>query len=880
MAFKIQGEFSLKGNAASSLKSIGMALKTVHGQSLKTSSSLERTKDSMNQTGREARSLGQNAERGARGLSTLGSAATRVGSMLKQAARVADPAWQNTANILRGAKDSIMGAFNLPNALMGGGLVAGAGFAGKSILDAVGYKEQQMISFTTMLGDSGKALKLYKWALKEADATPFETPDVLNATRSMLSYGFTLKEIPTLMRKFSDTSSGLGKGAAGLESLTNIFGQIRSKGKLQGDELLQLNQMGLGASKMLKDAYKGQDFQKALEGGRIAAEDAIGILLSGMGKFNGLGAAQAKSIFGLASTLKSRPFNLFQNLNADKEMLPVKNVLNNLITLTDFDKNPIGIKIRKRFTSSMNMLFGGAFGNLAKTTDPKVIGQTLDKVFDKIDSATSWVSKNGPGILKDFKAFFAGIGSTINSIRGAVDWASSSLSKVGNLLGGLGIKNALGDGTGIAKTLGMLTAGVLAVKTINGLLGGIPGMVLGKLGGGFGSGSSLGIQKVFVTNMGGLGGGLPDVGGLGNTKPPIGTLPKFFVDKYLPTFKSLFEKARTWGLGLAQQGKNLLGTLGSSLGGFGATFSGGLVKLSAGILGKLSLAAGAFGAGWGIGNEISKIETGKKKDGTKRTVASDVQDFFYNNLFGGRQLDAQLKQSQLEIARLKALAKKNGQAYGQGLQQGLLNSKGATGTAANNLSLSANAATKKAWQVKSPSRVSMGFGKMYGTGLKIGMDNTKNQVRSAGTGLGAAANAGTRGALTIQNPFQMGYDIALGYGDGLLLGLKQQLTPIQTAAKTLAAAVAVSSLPSFATANTASRDPLSASNLPPIGAISAPARAAPTIQITNNFGDINVLGADPQSARQVGQQIKEQARMGAEQGLLQAFEKLALQIGG
>jgi hypothetical protein len=143
----------------------------------------------------------------------------------------------------------------------------------------------------------------------------------------------------------------------------------------------------------------------------------------------------------------------------------------------------------------------------------------------------------------------------------------------------------------------------------------------------------------------------------------------------------------------------------------------------------------------------------------------------------------------------------------------------------------------------------------------------------------AAANAGTRGALQIQNPFQLGYDIALGYGDGLLAGLRQQLTPIQTTAKTLAAAVAVSSLPSFAVANPAPRDPLSAGNLPPIGAITAPARATGGIQVSVSFGDI-IVNADPRAAQQVGSAIRAEAEKGVEQGLLKAFEKLALQVGG
>ena len=264
-----------------------------------------------------------------------------------------------------------------------------------------------MISFNTMLKSTTLGLKTYQYALNFAAKTPFETPNVINATKQFLGFGFSLKQIPTMMNAVGDASSALSLGEDGLMRLGTIFGQIKSKGRLQGDELLQLDEAKLGVRDALKNAYKGMNFQKLLEGGKIGANDALSIIISSIQKrFGGMMNKQSKSLFGLVSTLKSRPFELFQNLDADKELKPVKNVLNNLVALSDFENNPVGKKVKTRFISSMNTLFGTVFGSLAKSTDPDAVGKSLDKVFDKLDSTMAWFKKEGPGILSSAKSFF------------------------------------------------------------------------------------------------------------------------------------------------------------------------------------------------------------------------------------------------------------------------------------------------------------------------------------------------------------------------------------------------------------------------------------------------------------------------------------------
>ncbi len=838
MAFKIGGEFSLKGNAKKFLGDVGNALGMLQKRGNAVGATLKKTESVIQDTERgllrqtqAAKKAGLSVEQYKTSLTTARAAALkagvatdklgdsylnaagklvdvrgkfiqtseaakkaaergeRAGSLMARGASVASRAWERAGGVFRSV-------FNVPNTVMAGLTTGVAGIAGKSVLDAVGYKEQQMIAFNTMLKDSGKALSTYKWALKTASDTPFETTDVLDATKRLLASRFTLREIPTMFTTIGDTASGLSLGADGMNSLIRTFGQIRGAGRLTTEDLNQLTDAGVSVIPALERAYgvKGIAFRKLLEQGKVGGEDALGIIVADLQKqFGGGMAKQSKSIFGLASTLKSRPFELFQSLDADKELRPVKNVLENLAAITDFDKNPVGRKIRSRFVSSMNTLFGGVFGNLAKTTDPEAIGKTLDKVFDKFDSAMAWFKTNGPGILADAKAFFGGIGDTIGAVRRALEWAGSALGKLG-----------IGGGSGaVLGAAGAVGAGLMGAKALDGLLGGLPSKVLG---------GGLGVQKVFVVNMGGLGGGLPDVGG---GKGGLLQRAKEGFGKLIGGAKDLAGQAVTKLGGAKTAAVTMLGRVTSGFIGLAGKIGGSLAGLAGSIITKLGAAGAAFGVGWGIGSAINKIPTGKG-----RTVGGDIQGFFYDNLFGGRELDAKLKQSNLEAARLKALAQKNGRAYGQGLQ--------------------------------------------------AGANGTNRALSNAGKGLGNAVNTGVKNELQIKSPSRVAMSIAKNYGQTMAAGLRQQTTPVARAAAVLAASVAVATAPVLPTAKPA--DQLSASNLPPI---TAPVRAGSNLPpITITFGDIVVQGgAAPQA---VGAAIAENIEM----QILEALERMAAKIGG
>jgi tape measure domain-containing protein len=70
----------------------------------------------------------------------------------------------------------------------------------------------------------------------------------------MLAMGFSAKEVMPTLTAIGDASSGLGLGAEGLDRITRALGQMRAKGKVSAEEMLQLTEAGVPAWAILSKA--------------------------------------------------------------------------------------------------------------------------------------------------------------------------------------------------------------------------------------------------------------------------------------------------------------------------------------------------------------------------------------------------------------------------------------------------------------------------------------------------------------------------------------------------------------------------------------------------------------------------------------------------
>lgn len=101
--------------------------------------------------------------------------------------------------------------------------------------------EMLRTSFDTMLGSAEKGRDLFTKLQKMANVTPFETQDLAQASQTLLAFGINVKDLLPDLSMLGDISLG---NREKFKSLALVFGQVASAGKLQGQDLLQLVNLG------------------------------------------------------------------------------------------------------------------------------------------------------------------------------------------------------------------------------------------------------------------------------------------------------------------------------------------------------------------------------------------------------------------------------------------------------------------------------------------------------------------------------------------------------------------------------------------------------------------------------------------------------------
>lgn len=248
---------------------------------------------------RDAARFARDAKKSAASIREIGNAA---GSAEKQHALL-NKTSERAHSLIRGigtaAIYTVGGLGLLTGAATATGLVLGIKFNANM--------EQLEVAFANFLGSTTAASKYLQELYKVAATTPFEFPDLAAAARKFLAFGFTAKETKRILMTVGDTVAGIGGGADEINRVVLAFGQMKAKGRVQGEELLQLAELGIPAYKILGDeiGQSGQQLQKNLRKGAINADTAIAALERGMRKtFGGNSAKQAKTFTGMLSTMK------------------------------------------------------------------------------------------------------------------------------------------------------------------------------------------------------------------------------------------------------------------------------------------------------------------------------------------------------------------------------------------------------------------------------------------------------------------------------------------------------------------------------------------------------------------------------------------------
>ncbi len=352
-----------------------------------------------------------------------------------------------------------------------GGLLVGAAFAGvaavgiaKMGLGLVNLKEQAQIGFTTMFENAAKAqgnMEAFGRASQDASAfiadmqqfaakTPFEFPELIQASQRLMAMGFAAKDVKPTLTAVGDAVAALGGNSETVGRVTTALGQIQAKGRASADEMLQLTQAGIPAWQMLaeKIGVSIPEAMKMAEKGQIDATTTINALTEGMTKrFGGMMAKQSQTLQGLWSTAKDTaaqaaasivaPFApaLKSGLEAVSGVLSDPAVQAGLASFSTMVADGIGGAVdwvRAKWAE-----FGPAIMGAVQTAMPVVLAlwDSLRQRFDLVMQAGSAIIAAFGEVFSFFQSEGASSGEAVGALTTAIEAVQAVVLTVAGIAG-------------------------------------------------------------------------------------------------------------------------------------------------------------------------------------------------------------------------------------------------------------------------------------------------------------------------------------------------------------------------------------------------------------------------------------------------------------
>lgn len=181
------------------------------------------------------------------------------------------------------------------------------GLLGSAALIQSANFETLAVSISSLVGSTKLGAKLFLDLRKLAAETPFQLQEIAEASKRLLAFGEDASTVTDTIRRLGDLAAASGKP---LNEFALVFGQIRAKGKLTGEETMQLAEKGVSIMAELLKTFPGvtrDQLLKAQAAGQIpfsAVEKALKRMTNEGGKFFNMTKTLSQTLFGRFSTFK------------------------------------------------------------------------------------------------------------------------------------------------------------------------------------------------------------------------------------------------------------------------------------------------------------------------------------------------------------------------------------------------------------------------------------------------------------------------------------------------------------------------------------------------------------------------------------------------
>lgn len=364
-------------------------------------------------------------------------------------------------------------------------VAAGVGFIGASIIKTGMQFEKFRIQLKVLYKSAAEGEKAFSWIKEFAAFTPFELPEVVQATIMLKAFGLEAKDV---LKDIGDLAAGM---QVPLEFVVDAFGRLRAG--QTGEAFEKLRRLGITAAKLAEEGIRfgsgGQLLDKTDKGLQRAVEAVQKIIRK---DFPDLMQEQAKTTAGLLTNIEDM-WTQFKGIVADR-ILPV--IKEDLKKVADF----MGLALKDGTFEAWGDAIGKKFVELYTGLREKLPEylEKAKKIALDIKDAFQWLLENGATLAKTAgiiwvleKAYTIAkdikeVMMAVYGMSGLKAFMSAGTKAVGGAATGTGVGTMLGSGLAAGTAASALAPVVLSVLATAAVVGAVYLLVDNYIGSGRG----------------------------------------------------------------------------------------------------------------------------------------------------------------------------------------------------------------------------------------------------------------------------------------------------------------------------------------------------------------------------------------------------------
>ena len=278
-------------------------------------------------------------------------------------------------------------------------------------LNAAGVLEKLSISFRVMTGSAQVAKEMLDGLRQLAGKTPFAFTDLAKAAQSFMTAGFGHSESLQMVARFSDLAAGTTVSLnEAMERLVRALSQMKGKGRVMAQEMLQLSELGVPAwaalskrlGQFLGRTVEIREAMKLVESGLVDSTIGINAMLdlAADPRFKGLAQEQAKGWLGLQQVFTNTMETLKQVVGTILiDSLDLKGAMKSIIGWVEMVRDNI-----HKWKPAWEFAMGAA----------KAV---LDVIVGRMQVFMDWVNKMASGVKGTGDAAVSGYSVVISVLK-------------------------------------------------------------------------------------------------------------------------------------------------------------------------------------------------------------------------------------------------------------------------------------------------------------------------------------------------------------------------------------------------------------------------------------------------------------------------------